>query len=148
MPFLLERARAKRLTEGEMRSIFDEIDTGRSGAVGRPEFVYTFCGKLGLLSQEEAEAVLSVLDRHGSRKSCFVFAFFLLWRNFVCLFASDTAQDQCAIRNKIDSFCSYKSFRGVSQLAADNTALDIYSEELGYCLPPTWFITAQRTCSL
>lgn len=148
MPFLLERARAKRLTEGEMRSIFDEIDTSRSGAVGRPEFVYTFCGKLGLLSQEEAEAVLSVLDRHGSRKSCFVFVCFLLWRKYVCMFASATAQDQCAIRNNIDSFCSYKSFRSVSQFAAENTALDINSEEMGYCIPATWFITAQRTCSL
>lgn len=30
MPFLLERAQSKKLTEGEMRAMFDEIDTDRS----------------------------------------------------------------------------------------------------------------------
>lgn len=63
MPFLLERAQTKRLTEGEMRAIFDEIDTNHSGAIKREEFAYLFCGKMQLLSQEEAEALLSVLDR-------------------------------------------------------------------------------------
>lgn len=63
MPFLLERAQSKRLTEGEMRSIFDEIDKDRSGAIKREEFTYAFCGKLRLLSQDEAEALLSLLDR-------------------------------------------------------------------------------------
>lgn len=29
MPFLLERAQSKKLTEGEMRAMFDEIDTER-----------------------------------------------------------------------------------------------------------------------
>lgn len=104
MPFLLERARAKRLTEGEMRAIFDEIDTDRSGSVGRAEFVYMFCGKLGLLSQEEAEAVLSVLDRYDSRKVSPVFFFlrffFAAAVKFCCVFASDTALDRCASRQE------------------------------------------------
>lgn len=29
MPFLLERAQSKKLAEGEMRAMFDEIDTER-----------------------------------------------------------------------------------------------------------------------
>lgn len=29
MPFLLERTKSKKLTEGEMRAMFDEIDTNR-----------------------------------------------------------------------------------------------------------------------
>lgn len=36
MPFLMERTQAKRLTEGEMRAMFDEIDTNRwEGGVQR-----------------------------------------------------------------------------------------------------------------
>ena len=54
MPYLLERMQAKRLTQGEMRAIFDAIDTSRSGVIKRAEFTYLFCGKLLLLSEEEA----------------------------------------------------------------------------------------------
>lgn len=63
MPFLLERVQSKRLTEGEMRALFDAIDTERSGTIERAEFEYLFCGKLKLLSRQEAEALLIVLDR-------------------------------------------------------------------------------------
>lgn len=63
MPFLLERVQSKRLTEGEMRAIFDAIDTERCGTIKRTEFEFMFCSELKLLSHHEAEALLSVLDR-------------------------------------------------------------------------------------
>eukprot|EP00903_Cladosiphon_okamuranus_P008645 g8289.t1 len=78
MPFLLERARSKKLTEGEMRAMFDEIDTEGSGNIKREEFYYLFCGKLRLLSHQEAEALLGVLDRHHSGQ--------VSWVEFVKLF--------------------------------------------------------------
>ena len=65
MPFLLERMQSKRLTQGEMRAIFDAIDTSRSGVIKREEFMYLFCGNLLLLSEQEAEALLSILDRYA-----------------------------------------------------------------------------------
>ena len=73
MPFLYERTQSKRLTEGEMRAIFDEIDKDGSGVVDREEFAYLFCKKLQLLSQHEIEAMLSLLDRwaqHVCRSLC------------------------------------------------------------------------------
>lgn len=36
----------------------------RSGNIKREEFAYLFCGKLRLLSHQEAEALLGVLDRY------------------------------------------------------------------------------------
>ncbi|CAN0343330.1 unnamed protein product, partial [Pylaiella littoralis] len=78
MPFLLERAQSKKLTEGEMRAMFDEIDTDRSGTIKREEFAYLFCGKLRLLSHEEAEALLGILDRHHNGH--------VSWTEFVQLF--------------------------------------------------------------
>ncbi|CAM9859349.1 unnamed protein product, partial [Ectocarpus sp. 12 AP-2014] len=78
MPFLLERTKSKKLTEGEMRAMFDEIDTNRSGSIAREEFSYLFCSKLRLLAQEEAEALLGILDRHQSGQ--------VSWVEFVKLF--------------------------------------------------------------
>ncbi|CAM9306949.1 unnamed protein product, partial [Ectocarpus sp. 4 AP-2014] len=78
MPFLLERTKSKKLTEGEMRAMFDEIDTNRSGSIKREEFSYLFCSKLRLLSHEEAEALLGILDRHQSGQ--------VSWVEFVKLF--------------------------------------------------------------
>lgn len=66
MPFLLERAGSRRLTEGEMRAIFDIADMDRSGSIDRAEFIYLFCGRLGLLDRREADALLCVLDRCGT----------------------------------------------------------------------------------
>lgn len=63
MPYLLERVRLKRLTEGEMRAIFDAADADRSGSIDRAAFVYLFCVKMKLLDLPEAEGLLSVLDR-------------------------------------------------------------------------------------
>lgn len=39
-------------------------DMERSGSIKREEFTYLFSGKLRLLSQQEAEALLGVLDRY------------------------------------------------------------------------------------
>lgn len=63
MPFLMERMQSKRLTQGEMRAIFDAIDTNGNGVIDRAEFIYLFCGKLHLLTEQEAAALLSILDR-------------------------------------------------------------------------------------
>lgn len=63
MPFLLERAQSKTVTEGEMRAVFDVMDKGRTGSIQRAEFSYLFCGKLRLLSQQEADALLGIMDR-------------------------------------------------------------------------------------
>lgn len=44
----------------------------RSGSIKREEFAYLFCGKLRLLSHEEAEALLGVLDRYVRVPSIFL----------------------------------------------------------------------------
>lgn len=41
----------------------DSLTRYRSGTIKREEFAYLFCGKLRLLSHEEAEALLGILDR-------------------------------------------------------------------------------------
>lgn len=69
MPFLLERMQSKRQTEGEIRALFDALDTDRSECIKRAEFEYLFCSKLKLLSRPEAEGLLSALDRC---RACFV----------------------------------------------------------------------------
>ncbi|CAN0455609.1 unnamed protein product [Discosporangium mesarthrocarpum] len=63
MPFLLERVMSKQLTEGEMRGLFEELDADKSGTVSRAQFVFLFSRKLRVLSVEESEALLSLLDR-------------------------------------------------------------------------------------
>lgn len=63
MPFLLQRTQSKRLTEGEMRAIFDNIDKDGSGLVKSGDFAYLFSRKLRLLSQHEVETLLALLDR-------------------------------------------------------------------------------------
>ncbi|CAM9983556.1 unnamed protein product, partial [Phaeothamnion confervicola] len=89
MPFLMEKVTGKQMTMAELRSIFDAVDSNRSGRVSHAEFRFMFCKKLQVLTEAEAAALVSVLDRDGDGA--------VSWDEFMALFDLIEDPDPAAV---------------------------------------------------
>ncbi|KAG5176714.1 hypothetical protein JKP88DRAFT_334724 [Tribonema minus] len=66
MPYVLEKMSNVRLTEVEIRAMFEAIDTDHSSTITRDEFRFAFVEKLQVLNLEEADALVSLCDRDAN----------------------------------------------------------------------------------